>query len=74
MKGRLVAMHNFTTIDASELAAEFDGITTPTMYAVQFEISGKYNSFTYTSTVKCGGYTNATAVASVSLDYMSYVF
>ena len=61
-------------LPTGEIAEQFDGITESTMYSVKFEVAGKYNSFTYTSTVKCGGYTNATAVASVSLDYMSYVF
>ena len=61
-------------LPTGEIAEEFDGITESTMYAVQFEILGKYNSFTYTSTMQCGGYTNGTAVASVALDYMSYVF
>ena len=61
-------------LPTGEIAEEFDGIIESTMYAVQFEILGKYNSFTYTSTMQCGGYTNGTAVASVALDYMSYVF
>jgi hypothetical protein len=62
---------NLTT---GEIAAQFDGITESTMYQINFDVVGKYNSFNYTSVVKCGGYTNGTAVASVSLDYMSYVF
>lgn len=66
-----ISLKNLST---GEIAEQFDGITEETMYEINFDIVGKYNSFNYTSVVKCGGYTNGTAVASVALDYMSYVF
>ena len=64
----------FKNLTVEERAEYFSEITKPGLYQVNFTITGKYNVYSYTSQVKCVGYTNNTAVSSVSLDRVSYVF
>lgn len=64
----------FKDLTVEERAEYFSEITNPGLYQVNFTITGKYNVYSYTSQVKCVGYTNNTAVSSVSLDRVSYVF
>lgn len=65
---------HFNTLTAAEIIEEFEGITEATMYAITFNITGAHSSYSYTSTMKCNGYTNSSPIQALSLDYSKVVF
>lgn len=65
---------HFNTLTTAEIIEEFEGMTEATMYAITFNITGEYSSYSYTSTMKCNGYTNSSPIQALSLDYSKVVF
>ena len=64
----------FDELTTAEIIEEFEGVKESTMYEITFMITGKYSTNSYASTMKCNGYTNATPVNALALDYTNYVF
>ena len=65
---------HFNTLTTAEIIEEFEGMTEDTMYAITFNITGAHSSYSYTSTMKCNGYTNSSPIQTLSLDYSKVVF
>lgn len=65
---------HFNTLTTAEIIEEFEGMTEATMYAITFNITGAHSSYSYTSTMKCNGYTNSSPIQALSLDYSKVVF
>lgn len=65
---------HFNTLTTAEIVEEFEGMTEATMYAITFNITGLHSSYSYTSTMKCNGYTNSSPIQALSLDYSKVVF
>lgn len=66
-----VAFKNLTTAQIIDYMSE---ITCPNLATVTLTLTGKYNTYTYSSQLVCTGYTNSTPVNAMALDYTSYVF
>ena len=64
----------FRELTTAEIATYFDNITSPGLVQVNFTVTGKYNSYSYTSQLYCSGYTNHTPVSAVALSLHNYVF
>ena len=64
----------FNTLSTAEIISYLSEITQPILYEVTLTVTGKYSSYTYTSTVKCNGYTNNMPVESLNLNESEYVF
>ena len=65
---------HFNTLTTAEIIEEFEGMKEATIYAITFNITGAHSSYSYTSTMKCNGYTNSTPVKTLTLDNTGYVF
>jgi hypothetical protein len=65
---------HFNTLTTAEIIKEFEGMKEDTMYAITFNVAGAHSSYSYTSTMKCNGYTNSTPIKSLSVDHNAFVF
>ena len=65
---------HFDSLTTAEIIEEFEGMTEDTMYAITFNITGMHSSYSYTSTMKCNGYTNSTPIKALSVDQIAFVF
>lgn len=64
----------FKNLTTSKIISYFQNITEPNMYDIRFTLTGAYSSYSYTSRVVCGGYSNSTPVNALTLDGSGYVF
>ncbi len=64
----------FREMTTAEIASYFSDITQPILHKITLTITGKYNTYTYTSTIMCNGYTNNTRVNSVTIGDGGYIF
>ena len=65
---------HFNTLTTAEIIKEFEGMKEDTMYEITFNVTGAHSSYSYTSTMKCNGYTNSTPIKSLSVDHSAFVF
>ena len=64
----------FDTLTTAEIIDYMSNITCPNLCTVTLTLTGKHNTYTYTSQLVCTGYTNSTPVNALALDYTSCVF
>ena len=64
----------FDTLTTAEIIDYMSNITCPNLCTVTLTLTGKHNTYTYTSQLVCTGYTNSTPVKALALDSSSYVF
>lgn len=64
----------FKNLTTDKIVEYFEQISTPNLAIVTLTLEGKYNTYTYTSTLICEGYTNSTPVSNLSIDTSQYVF
>ncbi|MEG2274777.1 MAG: hypothetical protein RSC44_05525, partial [Clostridia bacterium] len=64
----------FKNLSTQQIAGYLSKVTQPYLYDVELTLTGTHNTYTYTSRVKCVGYTNKTPVQSVSLNNAGFVF
>ena len=65
---------HFNTLTAAEIIEQFENMECSTMYQVTLTIEGTHNSYTYTSVVKCSGYTNTSSVTNLALSHNNIRF
>ena len=65
---------HFNALTTAEIIEYMSNITCPNLCMVTLTLTGKHNTYTYSSQLVCTGYTNNTPVSAVALDYTSYVF
>jgi hypothetical protein len=65
---------SFGALTTAEVIGYFSNITAPTLAVMNIDIEGEYDSYSYTSTINCTGYTNNTPVNKLTLDKLGYVF
>ncbi|MBQ8429726.1 MAG: hypothetical protein IJX30_06490 [Clostridia bacterium] len=64
----------FDTLTTAEIIDYMSNITCPNLCTVTLTLTGKHNTYTYSSQLVCTGYTNSTPVNALALDYTSCVF
>lgn len=64
----------FKNLSTSKIIEYFGEITQPMLYEVTYTVTGTYSTYTYTSQIKCNGYTNNTPVRALSLNEAKFVF
>lgn len=64
----------FKDMTTAQIADYFSDITQPILYGITLTIAGKYNTYTYSSTIVCNGFTNNTKVGSVTIGDSGYIF
>ena len=64
----------FSDLSTSQLVDYFENITSNTLAVMSLTIEGEYDSYTYTSSIICTGYTNSTTINDLHLDVPNYVF
>ena len=64
----------FKNLSTAQIIDYLSNITQPLLYEVTYTVTGKYNTYTYTSNMKCNGYTNNTPVKNLNLNESGFVF
>lgn len=64
----------FKNLSTGEIVEYFKDITVPNLAIVTLTLEGKHNTYTYSSTLVCEGYTNNKPVSNISVDTSQYVF
>lgn len=65
---------SFSALSISEIIEQFENMQCSTMYEITLTIAGEYNTYAYTSTMYCSGYTNTVMPTEMSVDYAKVVF
>ena len=64
----------FKSLTTAQIIDYMSDITCPNLATVTLTLTGKHNTYTYSSQLVCTGYTNSTPVNALALDYTSCVF
>ena len=64
----------FNEMTTAEVIGYMSNITSPTLAVMKIIIGGAFNTYTYTSTINCTGFTNSTPVETLSFSQIKFVF